>query len=919
MRLFCCFYFSEIRVCGSEKCQRRKLDLATVAPPCQWDGFRDLILTVLSCWMPGVLTDIVEWLLPQTMETKLPKAWDEIPRAPCADLHGMIDLWTWAWRVAFGTDDLKHSGFNSLGLLSGPLADLERGLAPGYEFRAIEISAQSKDYGICPNRIWNISLQSPRGVADISSILRVATNMPLVGLEVEHEECTDQHCLHSQDNSTVKAQAHKCQTGISGTCRDEIRFPSASLNALFARQAKAQEPLTWQNTAWRRRIKQDNVPAVCEPAESYVAISHVWSDGTGVGLKSPGQVNACLYELFSHIAARLDCDGIWWDAISIPTERNARRIAINSMLENFERAKVTVVHDEHLVNFQWKDDGTPAVALVLSSWFTRGWTAGELFASRDHPVKVLFADPDDPAGPPLLKDLDDDILAGDSKNSDRESFHMNVHPQVIYNKAGGAVHPGHFVATDIIRILRPIAPDICVDSANGDTWESGTPTKENLRSLLRILRPRTTSWPKDRTIIAGLLSLTPEEFASARTEPDLAKRILSMFGQVDVTELIHGEIPITRAGPWSWCPQSIFSMGRFQSAVSSSCGVTPNGWLSGRFAAFEVLDNDDILPYGSHPSLVSRVSAALYRRRRCLLLTTTLLQESRLYILCKPCFVRGEFIHCSWVGWVFVQSQTSIQPAGDTEENDSSGRRRLQRKDKWVTRALRFGGHKGCDIPQVTADDFAYGFGQDSIDNKQTLPALSFDCVDLAIEDLQEKSTESHEVYRRLSANLDDGPSKDDWLPQPAYFYNIREEPRAICSEVNYRVHPTASLISDPQTMENNIKVDFLEELLLDVEIGAQARCLNKHHFQCQGMVVLAWSFPHGPLFAYEVEVYERKIYRSTFHVVQELQSADERHEILLGKITIEEDIRPDLKFSESQGFSVNVGKLVEFSGKRCL
>jgi hypothetical protein len=83
------------------------------------------------------------------------------------------------------------------------------------------------------------------------------------------------------------------------------------------------------------------------------------------------------------------------------------------MLQTFEMAKMTVVHEQDLVNFKWRDDGSPAVALILSSWFTRGWTAAELWASRNHPVKVLFADPDDPSRPPLIKDLDDDVLAED--------------------------------------------------------------------------------------------------------------------------------------------------------------------------------------------------------------------------------------------------------------------------------------------------------------------------------------------------------------------------------------------------------------------------------------------------------------------------------------------------------------------------
>lgn len=45
--------------------------------------------------------------------------------------------------------------------------------------------------------------------------------------------------------------------------------------------------------------------------ESYVAISHVWSDGTGAGGdKMNGNVNSCLFDYFARIAQELECDGI---------------------------------------------------------------------------------------------------------------------------------------------------------------------------------------------------------------------------------------------------------------------------------------------------------------------------------------------------------------------------------------------------------------------------------------------------------------------------------------------------------------------------------------------------------------------------------------------------------------------------------
>ncbi|RYP37609.1 hypothetical protein DL768_010852 [Monosporascus sp. mg162] len=77
------------------------------------------------------------------------------------------------------------------------------------------------------------------------------------------------------------------------------------------------------------------------------------------------------------------------------------------MHENYRKAECTILHDNFLLNFDWTDDGSPCVAIVLFSWFTRGWTALELHESKR--VKVLFKGPDPHS--PLVKDLDDNILA----------------------------------------------------------------------------------------------------------------------------------------------------------------------------------------------------------------------------------------------------------------------------------------------------------------------------------------------------------------------------------------------------------------------------------------------------------------------------------------------------------------------------
>ena len=305
----------------------------------------------------------------------------------------------------------SYTGYESIGHfthLHDSFAELRPALSPHYEARALEYIRICQDRGLCPHRLWHISFQAPRGVVDIPNIAAMALEVSSLGSigRLKHADCTAQYCVFSSENSTLKKQAHKC---YRGDCNIECTFSPKILNQAFKQDKKNTSSGPWWNTAWRTThdrqnkrfrglLKISRTSSLCSLADTdYMAISHVWSDGTGVGLKRPGQVNLCLYEYFATIAARLDCTGIWWDAISIPTDRDARSAAISAMLKNFEMAKVTLVHDQDLVNFEWKEDGSPAVAMILSSWFTRGWTAAELWASRFHPVKVLFADPNDPS------------------------------------------------------------------------------------------------------------------------------------------------------------------------------------------------------------------------------------------------------------------------------------------------------------------------------------------------------------------------------------------------------------------------------------------------------------------------------------------------------------------------------------------
>ncbi|TRX93653.1 hypothetical protein FHL15_005329 [Xylaria flabelliformis] len=434
MNVFKYWYFSGIRSCDNLTCKARKKVLENTAPKCGWTAFRDVILTYLACWQPVGEVLPFDMTLPTKDENMQP------PEVFCIDVRGIIDLWFWTTR-----------------LVSGPIVLSSR-----------TSSLKFYEHGLCVNRLWNVSFQSKHGTADILYIVEKAIESSAPKSESRHTNCTEESCLIAHENSTLVRQAHKCP---SGSCTGELTFPPVVLNKAFSYDisTSSSKVCPFEITAWRIPELGQKPSLLCTPSDNYVAISHVWSDGTGVGMKSSaGKVNTCLFEYFSDIAKRVSCNGVWWDAISIPAERHAKAIAMDSMLENYENAKVTVVHDQDLVEFEWKDDGSPAIAMVLSSWFTRGWTAAELWASRQHPVKVLFKDPNDTTGRrPLIKDLDIDILAGDlSRYSD-----------------GHASGLAHMIATDILALFRR-------------TEDQKIP---DLQALLRMLQTRTTSWARDRT------------------------------------------------------------------------------------------------------------------------------------------------------------------------------------------------------------------------------------------------------------------------------------------------------------------------------------------------------------------------------------------------------------------------------------
>jgi hypothetical protein len=322
-----------------------------------------------------------------------------------------------------------------------------------------------------------------------------------------------------------------------------------------------------------------------------------------------------LFNSLARIAERLDCRGIWWDTISIPKDPELRKTAINNMHRIYADAKYTVVHDTYLIDFKWTDDGAPCLALIFSPWLTRGWTALELIMSKR--VKILYKGVD---SEPLIKDLDEDILAEDPSRCTR----------------------GHWIASTIIRRLRQ---DI-----------------RNVSDLMAVLKPRSTSWPRDRMVIAGLLSRV-DDLDYNRPPHEITKDIVNRVAKLNPASLHHGQPTITESGGWSWCPPSLYDMPSETVGDLSeegtlgdyTCVMDKNGVLAGHWH-WRPLEKEDsisgrLLPNSQHLSTILKIRDAIRRWKYCMLLRDNNTCDGPA-LLVFPVSRDEDFIYVKFVGSV---------------------------------------------------------------------------------------------------------------------------------------------------------------------------------------------------------------------------------------------------------------------------
>lgn len=224
---------------------------------------------------------------------------------------------------------------------------------------------------LCPNRVWSVAA---RRLPDLMPDRKVIPNHRLILDHENHDVCTFDFCEYSQRDFTGVEQLHECHGKI---CR-QTKY-------LFSRQM-LQEVVTKEMSAvWHLDGR-----SIIESSQPYMAISHVWADGTGTGAWADGQVNECLYNFFSRVAKQFQCQGIWWDTLCIPKDTAARTKALRTIPRCYQDARITLVHDRLLRNWEWNEE-TACFGIIMSPWFSRGWTAVELAMSRK--VKVIFKGP----------------------------------------------------------------------------------------------------------------------------------------------------------------------------------------------------------------------------------------------------------------------------------------------------------------------------------------------------------------------------------------------------------------------------------------------------------------------------------------------------------------------------------------------
>lgn len=544
--------------------------MSQVAPPCAWIQFREWSLVLMSCELNAKNQE----LLAQGYHLG----------AIVRELYTLVGF-------ASGAEFVSNSKVDSFEIyeLINWMQEIHYHLYPLYKphlpmrthlhgKKVIEAISTAQKYGICLHRFWNLAVGSAeREEVDLPVLMTMVEHNPVLfsqhRLPGKHDTCSPELCHYSNIDNTRIQQLHKCS---ALDCGKPLYFPLSELE-------KPYQTFTW----WVNNVNGvGKLPYVVgeEEVRPYLAISHVWADGTGGGTRGQNMVNRCLWEYWAEIAQFLGCSAIWWDTICIPAERKARQKAISRMDQNFIHAAHTVIHDEWLVDFPWAENGSPCLALLLSPWFTRAWTALELMRSRKDRVWVIFRHPTG-ANRYTVKNLEREVLA--------------AHPALSSR--------GHWVASSLVLQLRDQQFN-CIED------------------LQKVLKTKSTSWPRDIMIVASLFTGHDPNISIPGYISHITREIVLGFVTIEESFLYHGHTTMAQRGPFSWCPSNLMD-GPISTNVDEPVmiyigedGTATGTWLAQWLTSEE--EAKKVQPYSHHVSVDWQIRMALNQWEHCLLLQT---------------------------------------------------------------------------------------------------------------------------------------------------------------------------------------------------------------------------------------------------------------------------------------------------------
>lgn len=279
-----------------------------------------------------------------------------------------------------------------------------------------------------------------------------------------------------------------------------------------------------------------------EPGLSYVAISHVWSDGLGNLDRSA--LPHCQLRRLSRLVQHLPGEAanmvlFWMDTICCPPDsagqNEAQGLAIAKMRETYEEAKVVLVLDSWLQESKIEQASHPEILMriIASGWNNRLWTLQE--GALADMLLFQFAD--------AAYDVDEgvDLLI----KTKAVQLEISVKPMIIHR-----IHE--------FRGFR----------------KSGNDLHVKLLALVNALSFRSTSVATDEPLcLSALLRFDTTKIIKA-PEEDRMKVFWSQFNSVPYWLLINN-FPRLKDKGYGWAPQTFLSTGRALSSLDTPLMSAP--------------------------------------------------------------------------------------------------------------------------------------------------------------------------------------------------------------------------------------------------------------------------------------------------------------------------------------------------------